>query len=251
MVENSIGVLNNMPGSCPLSLQRWRLAPLLGFILAVQCWLFGVPAAIATSLYDLPEQLAADAPAVLDEAEALSRLSQNSLNSRFEKLKAQTGKAVHLVTIRRLDYGETIESFTQKLFEQWFPTPEAQANQVLLVLDTLTNNAAIRVGQAAQQVLSDAVATSTLQDTLMAPLRQGDRYNQAFLDAGERLLAVLSGEPDPGPPIVAETINTEGTFATPEETAKSNATVWVIALLIGATVIPMATYYFYQFMQSQ
>jgi uncharacterized protein len=70
------------------------------------------------------------------------------------------------------------------------------------------------------------------------------------MDASDRLVAILSGEPDPGPPVVASNIQTEGTFATPEETAGSNATIWVIGLLIAATVIPMATYFLYQGMQS-
>ena len=61
---------------------------------------------------------------------------------------------------------------------------------------------------------------------------------------------MLTGNPDPGPPQLKE-IQVEGTFATPEETKESNATVWVIGLLAAATIIPMATYYFYLYIQSQ
>ena len=58
-------------------------------------------------------------------------------------------------------------------------------------------------------------------------------------------MAVLSGEPDPGPPAIVDNIQVEGTFATAEETeaTKSDSTTLVIFLLIGATVIPMVTYY--------
>lgn len=84
----------------------------------------------------------------------------------------------------------------------------------------------------------------------MMPLRDGNKYNQAFLDASDRLVAVISGNPDPGPPVVEETIQTEGTFARAEDTDDRSATVIVVVLLVLATVIPMATYYFYQFMQS-
>ncbi|MFM8009184.1 MAG: YgcG family protein, partial [Dolichospermum sp.] len=41
----------------------------------------------------------------------------------------------------------------------------------------------------------------------------------------------------------------EGTFTKAEDTDKENATVWVVGLLIAATVIPMATYYIYQVFQ--
>ena len=76
-------------------------------------------------------------------------------------------------------------------------------------------------------------------------MREGNKYNQAFLDASDRLGVILSGQPDPGPPIVQEKINTEGTFTKAEDTDQGSATVWVIGLLVVATIIPMATYFFY------
>jgi len=72
----------------------------------------------------------------------------------------------------------------------------------------------------------------------LVPLRKGDKYNQAFLDASDRLVALLSGKPDPGPPQIAETVKTEGTFKKAEETDAGNATIWVIGLLLAATIIP-------------
>ncbi|MGB7275963.1 MAG: TPM domain-containing protein, partial [Geitlerinemataceae cyanobacterium] len=145
----------------------------------------------------------------------------------------------------KLDYGETIESFTNSLFEAWYSTPEVQAKQVLLVLDTLTNNSAIRFGDGVNPALTEEIAHSLADETLMVPIRDGDKYNEGFADASDRLVAVLSGEPDPGPPQVRDTVQVEGTFATAEETeaTKGNSTVTVILLLIGATVIPMVTYY--------
>ncbi|MEL7244160.1 MAG: YgcG family protein, partial [Cyanobacteria bacterium J06573_2] len=74
---------------------------------------------------------------------------------------------------------------------------------------------------------------------------KGNKYNQAFLDAQERLTTVLSGQPDPGPPEVTDEVQVEGTFTKAEETDQGNATIWVVGLLIAATVIPMATYYIY------
>ena len=40
---------------------------------------------------------------------------------------------------------DTIESFTDQLFEKWFPDADVQSNQTLLVLDSVTNNSAIRL----------------------------------------------------------------------------------------------------------
>ncbi|HAA29897.1 MAG TPA: beta-propeller domain-containing protein, methanol dehydrogenase, partial [Cyanobacteria bacterium UBA8553] len=141
---------------------------------------------------------------------------------------------------------ETPESFTNALFEKWFPTPQEQANQILLVLDTVTNGTAIRTGEAVKSSLSDEIAKSVASETLVVPLRQGNKYNQGLVDASDRLIAVLSGQPDPGPPVVEEKIEVASTFKSAEETDTKNSTVWVVVILVIATVVPMATYFFYQ-----
>lgn len=222
----------------------------IALILTAQLWSLGSLPAYATGVYDLPTVSAGDSNWVIDEADILSRVTENQISDALSKLANDTGKEVRFVTVHRFDYGETADSLTEKLFQTWFPAPEAQANQVLLLLDNVTNNAAVRAGDSAKSLLSDDIAESIAQETLMVPLRDGNKYNQAFADASDRLIAVLSGEPDPGPPVVDNVIQTEGTFAKAEETDSKNATIAVVVLLILATVIPMATYYLYQAFQS-
>jgi len=135
---------------------------------------------------------------------------------------------VRIVTIRRLDYGETAESFTNKLFEN-VSHKEAQANQTLLVIDSQQRH---RIRTTKKSLMPDDIAQSVVSETILVPLREGDKYNQAFLDASDRLVAVLSGKPDPGPPQIAETANLEGTFKKAEETDTGNATIWVIGLYL-------------------
>ncbi|MBD1997067.1 TPM domain-containing protein [Leptolyngbya sp. FACHB-541] len=227
-------------------LLRGLLLAAVGLIFVAQV---SAAPAYATSVYSMPRLAAGDPTWVVDEAEILSRLNEGRISGELEKLAQSTGNEVRFVTVHRLDYGETIQSFADQLFEQWFPTPEAQANQTLLVLDNVTNNVAIRTGDRVKATLNDEIAQSVAQETVMVPLRQDNKYNQAFLDASDRLVAVLSGQPDPGPPVVDNTVLVEGTFATPEDTEKSNATIWVVGFLVAATVIPMATYYLYQILQ--
>lgn len=223
---------------------------LLGFALTALIWISGGTPASATGVYDIPNVTVGDATWVIDQADILSRLTESNISTKLEALAKETGNEVRFVTIRRLDYGETMESFTDKLFEKWFPTPEAQSNQVLLTLDNVTNNTAIQAGSLVKDLLPEQTAESIAQETVMVPLRNGNKYNQALVDATDRLIAVLSGEPDPGPPVVELNIQTEGTFATAEETDDRSATVIVVGLLIVATVIPMATYFLYQVLQS-
>lgn len=200
----------------------------------------------AIGVYQMPKLSAGEPTWVIDKAEVLSRLNEGKLSSTLENLAKKTGKEVRMVTIRRLDYGETPETFTKALFEKWFPTPQEQANQILLVIDTVTNGTAIRTGEAVKSSMSDEIAKSVASETLVVPLRQGNKYNQGLLDASDRLVAVLSGEPDPGPPVVEEKIEVASTFKSAEETDTKNSTIWVVVILVIATVVPMATYFFYQ-----
>lgn len=230
----------------PLAL--WRRLFLVAIALVLVTQLMAAPAS-ATSIYEIPE-LSSDTW-VIDKADILSRSSEGKISSEFSNLAKATGYEVRFVSIHRLDYDETAQTFADKLFERWFPTPEEQAKQVLLVIDNVTNNTGIRTGAQVKQVMSDAIANSVAQESVLIPLKEGNKYNQAILGASDRLVAVLSGQADPGPPELKSDVMVEGTFATPEKTKSSNATVWVIGFLIVATIVPMATYYFYQWMGSR
>lgn len=199
----------------------------------------------ATGVYEIPKLLIGDRTWVFDKGEVLSRLNEGTISNALDNLAKKTGNEVRMVTLRRLDYGETVESFAKQLFQKWFPTEEAAANQTLLVIDTVTNNTAILTGDKVKSVLPDEIASSVANETVQVPLRDGNKYNQAFSDASDRLIAVLSGQPDPGAPKVVDKVNVASTYKSAEQTDTGNATIWVIVLLIAATVIPMATYFWY------
>lgn len=202
--------------------------------------------AMATGVYQMPP-LSSDTW-VVDQAGLLSRLNEGKIAKQFKELAETTGDEVRFVTIHRLDYGETPASFAEALMEKWFPEPASRANQSILVLDDVTNGAALKVGDESATLLTDEITNSLVDETIAIPLRQDNKYNQAFVNASDRLVAVLSGEPDPGPPAESQSYEIESTFASAEETEenRSNATIIVIGFLIAATIIPMATYYFYQ-----
>ena len=227
----------------------WRkcLQPLAAAIaIALIASQMAVLPALATGVYEMPVLSAGDRTWVFDKGDVLSRSSESNISSVLDNLENQTGKQVRFVTFHRLDYGETTATFTDQLFEQWFPTKEDQTNQILLVLDTVTNSAAIRTGEGVKSLLSDEIAQSVAGETVQVPLREGNKYNEAFAAASTRIATVLLGEPDPGAPKVVDNIQVEGTFKKAEETDQGNATVVVVVLLVLATVIPMVTYFWYQ-----
>ncbi|MBE9115602.1 TPM domain-containing protein [Lusitaniella coriacea LEGE 07157] len=231
----------------PTTLQKQHVLQRLlffTFALFLAVGMFALPAS-ATGVYQMPQVSAGDSTWVIDEADVISRINEGKLSRTFQNLANNSGNEVRMVVIRRLDFGETIDSFADELFDTWFPTDEAKANQTLLILDTLTNNSAIRTGEATNAILSDETAQSIVEDNIGIPVREGNKYNEAFLSASNRLGEILSGQPDPGAPVARDTLDVESTFTKAEETDTANSTIWVIGLLIAATVIPMLTYFFY------
>jgi uncharacterized protein len=221
---------------------------LLSFLItAISIGLFALPAR-ATAVYEIPIVSAGVPTWIVDKADVMSLSTQGNIKGTLEKLAKQTGKEVRFVTIHRLDYGDTIQTFTDKLFKKWFATPAEQANQTLIVLDNVTNTIGIQTGADVKTTLTEAIATSAISETMGIPLRNGNKYNQAFGDAADRLSIVLSGETDPGPPKVVSTPEVGRTYLKAEETDanRTNFLIIVIGLLIAATVIPMATWWWYQ-----
>lgn len=204
----------------------------------------GIAPATAVGAVDLPQVNAGDNTWVVDQSETISRVNEGRLSKALKEIAKETGKEVRFVVVRRLNFGETIDSFADELFSRWYPTAEDQQNQLLLVLDTLTNNVTIRAGEGVKTNIPDGFIASISEDSIGIPLRQGDKYNQALLDTSDRLAAVIAQQPDPGPPTVEE-IQTGGTFTRAEDTDDGIATVWVVVILVVATVIPMVTYFWY------
>jgi uncharacterized protein len=202
----------------------------------------------ATAVYEIPAVSAGVPTWVVDKADVLSLSTESKVKSTLEQLAKQTSKEVRFVTIHRLDYGDTIQTFTDKLFKKWFPTATEQSAQTLIVLDNVTNTIGIQTGSETQSALTPAIAASIISETMSIPLRDGNKYNQAFGDAADRLVAVLSGQPDPGPPVIISTPELGRTYLKAEETEanRTNFLIVVIGLLIVATVIPMATWWWYQ-----
>jgi uncharacterized protein len=216
-------------------------------IVTISIGTFVLPAQ-ATAVYEVPAVSAGVPSWVIDKADVLSLSTKGAVKGTLAQLAKQTGKEVRFVTIHRLDYGDTVQTFTDKLFKKWFATDAEQANQTLIVLDNVTNTIGIHTGAEVKSTLTDAIATSITTETMQAPLRSGNKYNQAFVDGADRLAAVLSGQADPGPPVIISTPEVGRTYLKAEETEanRTNFLVIVIGLLIIATVIPMATWWWYQ-----
>ena len=197
------------------------------------------PEALATGAQDFP----ATAPAsrVVDEADLLSRAASTDLERRLESLTADHVDA-RLVTLRRLDYGLSLDALGQQLLERWQAAAGEQP-QLLLLIESQNNSAAVVASPTLLDQLPASLLSSTAISTMGLPLRDGARYRQAGLDALDRLGVVLQGGEDPGPPQLEERLPIETNIPTREETASSNAFLWVVVLLVVGTLVPMITWW--------
>lgn len=214
---------------------RRLLTSLLG---AALCLFLAVPASFAIS----PSALGSTLPdaVVIDEAEVFSRASRAELEAKLKSFSDDRVDA-RLITVRRLDYGFSLSAFGDELLETW---NSPSGNPLLLMLiETQNKRAALIADDELQTQLPASLLTSTARTTMTIPLREGDRYRQASIDGLNRLGTVLSGGDDPGPPEVIERVTLPTNIPTRAETESSNATTWVIVLLILGTIIPMATWW--------
>ena len=206
--------------------------------LMVAAALWVVPPAWATGAADFPAQ--APAAHVVDSADLLSRAANAELERRLETFGGGDVQA-RLVTLRRLDYGLSLEGLGQALMQRW--DPNGQAADLLLLIESQNNSAAVVVSPDLSNRLPDSLLSSTAISTMGLPLREGARYRQASLDALDRLEVVLQGDADPGPPQLQERLPIETNIPTREETASSNALMWVVVLLVVGTLVPMITWW--------
>jgi len=196
-------------------------------------------AALATGVADFPAQ--SPSSHVLDSAELLSRAASGDVNQRLEQF-SDLGVDARLVTLRRLDYGLSLDTLGEDLLQQWHEE-SSREGMLLLLIEAQNNSAAVVASADLLEQLPASLLSSTAISTMGLPLREGSRYRQASLDALGRLEVVLQGGEDPGPPQLVERMPVETNVPTKEETASSNAFLWVVVLLVVGTLVPMITWW--------
>ena len=177
---------------------------------------------------------------VSDGADLLSRAARSDISTALAQLADQEIEA-SWVSIARLDYGTSATTVAQDLVDRW---QHDGSDQLVLLIDGQTSATAIAASPALQNRLSPELLKSTARTTMALPIREGNRYRQASLDAISRLSSVLAGEQDPGEPMMAATASV-ATARVPssEETRDSNAFTWVVVLLVVGSVVPMLTWW--------
>ena len=210
-----------------------------------------VPAALAVAPEDFPS--APPENKVIDSAEVLSRASRSSLERNLARFSDQNLDA-RLVTIRRLDYGLSLQQLGAGLLDRWSDETQQQTYQsesntfrsnplLLLLIEAQNKQAAVVADRSLQDQLPDSLLANIGKTSISRQLRDGDRYRQAVFEGLERLEIVLDGGEDPGPSADLANTAISANFPTQEETSNSNALTWIIVLIVVGSVVPMATWW--------
>jgi uncharacterized protein len=178
---------------------------------------------------------------VLDQAAVLSRAASADVARQLETLTAERVDA-HLITLKQLDYGLTLNQLGEDLLQRWQQS-SGSTDQLLFLIDAQTNTAAVVASPSLAGQLSANLLRSTARTTMTAPIRDGARFRQASLDGIQRVSTVLQGGEDPGEPAVAQVVTPNSNVPSREQTESSNAFTWVVVLLVVGTVVPMATWW--------
>ncbi len=214
-------------------------SPLLAALAALLLLFWPFSSALALSAADFPSS--APPELVLDSAGVLSRAASSELVRQLESFQAERVEA-RLLTLNQLDYGLALPELGGQLVDRWRDPASGRA-QLLFLIDSQTNSAAVVSSQDLQGRLSPSLLRRTARSTMALPIRDGARYRQASLDGITRLLTVLEGGEDPGDPVVAAVVTAPSNVPSREDTAASNAFTWVVVLLVLGTIVPMLTWW--------
>eukprot|EP00276_Gloeochaete_wittrockiana_P005661 CAMPEP_0184656938 /NCGR_PEP_ID=MMETSP0308-20130426/16858_1 /TAXON_ID=38269 /ORGANISM="Gloeochaete witrockiana, Strain SAG 46.84" /LENGTH=268 /DNA_ID=CAMNT_0027094273 /DNA_START=176 /DNA_END=982 /DNA_ORIENTATION=+ len=218
------------------ALQNAVIASAFGFL----AW--ATPASSAV-VYDLPSEQRVH---VVDDAKALNVSTINEVNKALQRTEDNLGYDLDVLIVRRLDgEEESPEQLAETVYKRWHGSSPDASKKGVLVLVTRVARGAIYGGADLLKALPEDFQKSILEDSLAKPSAD-NRFNEAVNNASERIVAVLSGQADPGAPAMRRA-TLEANFASKEETEASRgvSATTVVVLLIVATFVPMATYFYY------
>eukprot|EP00227_Mantoniella_beaufortii_P019575 CAMPEP_0197588362 /NCGR_PEP_ID=MMETSP1326-20131121/9670_1 /TAXON_ID=1155430 /ORGANISM="Genus nov. species nov., Strain RCC2288" /LENGTH=288 /DNA_ID=CAMNT_0043153181 /DNA_START=72 /DNA_END=938 /DNA_ORIENTATION=- len=206
----------------------------------------GAPAALASEL----EILQTPAPVsgkgyIVDDGALLSRASAGEINAKLKDLEEKTGYHVNVVTIRKLVFEQDPFAFGDKVLESWYPTlaDGDMKGQILLVKNT--KEGSVVGGPKFLKAVGNDVLDSILSKNIPFNL-EDEKFGEALTSSVDRIVAVLEGKEDPGPPVRFEK-NKNRTFKTKAETNDKREVFSnvVIGLLVISFVVPMVQYFGY------
>lgn len=137
-----------------------------------------------------------DAP-VVDSTGTLDVASRQALEQQARALQQRKGAQLQILIVANTG-DEPIESYTQRVFDQWQLGRKGVDDAVLLVVAKNDRRVRIEPGYGLEGVISDAVANRIIQEYLVPHFRDND-YAGGITAATGVLVGLIDGETLPAP----------------------------------------------------
>jgi len=162
---------------------------LLALLLAVLPW----QQARAQQLAAIPPL---DSP-VVDTTGTLDSAHRQQLEQQALALQQRKGSQLQVLLVRSTQ-PESIEQYTQRVFDQWKLGRKGVDDAVLLVVATDDRRVRIQPGYGLEGAIPDITAGRIIQEYMAPKFRAGD-YGGGIVDATAVLVKLIDGEPLPEP----------------------------------------------------
>jgi uncharacterized protein len=159
---------------------------------------------------------------VVDTTSTLDAAQIQALEAQALALQQRKGSQLQILMVPTTA-PETIEQYTQRVFEQWSIGRKGVDDGVLLVVAKDDRRVRIEPGYGLEGAIPDAIANRVIQEYLAPRFRTND-YAGGLTDASAALVKLIDGEALPAP------------VSTHRATRNPDGDGWTFALVIGLFV---------------
>ncbi len=132
---------------------------------------------------------------VNDFAGILKPETISSLNQKLGQFSKETGNEITVVTISKLE-DETIETYAEKLFQEWGIGKEKEDNGLLLLVAVEDREMRIEVGYGLEPVVTDIKSGRIIREILAPAFKNGD-YDGGIIQTIDIITKLIGGEEMP------------------------------------------------------
>lgn len=182
--------------------------------------------ASASAWAQQPAAIPALTSPVVDTTGTLDAQQTQQLEQQALSLQQRKGSQLQVLVVASTR-PETIEQYTQRVFDQWKLGRDGVDDAVILMVAKDDRRVRIQPGYGLEGAIPDAIANRVIQEYLVPKFRAGD-YGGGILDATAQLTKLIDGEPLPAP--VSDNRGSEG----------NGGSNWVFALFaafIAANIV--------------
>ncbi len=137
-----------------------------------------------------------DSP-VVDTTGTLTSAAREQLQRQALALQQRKGSQLQVLMVASTQ-PETIEQYTQRVFDQWKLGRQGVDDAVLVVVAKDDRKVRIQPGYGLEGAIPDITAGRVIREYMAPKFRQGD-YEGGLLDATAQLVKLIDGEPLPEP----------------------------------------------------